>query len=450
MKYGEILQGTITDLDEKGRGMFLFRLPSGDERRVVVPFTTPGDVIDASFVKRDKGTWVGRLVRVHTASSARTETPCPHAGVCGGCLWQHLQCEAQIQLKQQALVRAYAAAGITQAAAPVAPSPQAFGYRNRRDYVVSWKGDVGLKEYGSWNHYLDLSTCLLLDETTPHILKAARELLQTLAWEPWDARKHTGQLRYVVIRLGRNTGQRLIMLVVHDLARISEEERAIIRRTFGSLCTSLVLGENAKPTDLSYVERCEVLQGSLQLEEEVNGIHYQIHPNAFFQTNTIMAAELQNRVLHALGEIRNKRVLDLYGGIGFFGIACAKQGAEVVGQELDTFAVEEAKKNAHLNAVHDRCSFASGPVEALPAATWKADAAIIDPPRAGLHPKALQALIEHGPQRVVYVSCNYHSFLREWPLLAKAYTLDAIEPLDLFPQTPHVEVIHTLTRRTQS
>lgn len=450
MKYGEILYGTITSLDEKGRGTFMYRLPSGEERRVVVPFTALGDVIDASFVRRDKGMWVGRLMRIHTASHARNQPPCPHAGVCGGCLWQHLQYDAQIDLKQKALTNAYMAAGIFQPIAQVTRCPQTLGYRNRMDYVVSWRGDVGLKEYGSWSHYLDLTTCLLLDETTPTILQTARETLKALMWEPWDARKHTGQLRYVVIRLGRNTGQRLIMLVVRDLARITHQDRTTLLTAFGPLCTSLVIGENSKPTDLSYVERTEVLQGPLELEEEVNGLRYRIHPNAFFQTNTVMARELQDRVLHALGPMENAHILDLYGGIGFFGIACAKRGATVFGQELDPFATEQARINADVNHVSEQCSFASGPVESLPAETWKASAAIIDPPRAGLHPKALKALIEHGPKRVVYVSCNYHSFLREWPELSTAYTLNAIEPLDLFPQTPHVEVVHTLTRLSQS
>lgn len=450
MKYGEHLHGNVTSIDQKGRGIFEVVLASGDVRRVAVPFTSPGDVVDATFVKRDAGLWIGRLERIHTPSPDRADTPCPHAGTCGGCLWQHLTYEAQLTLKRRALETAYHAGGIAQILEPIVASPVQLGYRNRMDYAVGWKGELGLKEYGSWNRYIDLTTCLLLDEATPKILELARSLAHELGWEPWDARKHTGQFRYVIIRLGRNTQQRLIHLLVRDLSSVRDTQKARLRECFAPWCTSLILGENTKTTDVSYAERIEALIGEEFLEEDVGNVRYRIHPNAFFQTNTVMAAELQARTITALGPIDSKTVLDLYGGIGFFGIACAKRGASVIGQELDPFAVAEAQKNADLNQVRERCSFASGPVERLPAETWQADAAIIDPPRAGLHPKALEALIAHGPKRVVYVSCNYHSFIREWEHMQQAYDLVQIEPLDLFPQTPHVEVIHTLVRRADT
>lgn len=447
MKYGDHLHGTITAVDQKGRGIFETTLASGDVRRVAIPFASPGDVVDATFVKRDAGLWIGRLERIHTPSPDRTATTCPHAGSCGGCLWQHLTYDAQLALKTRGLETAYQTGGITLPLEPIVPSPVQLGYRNRMDYAVGWKGEVGLKEYGSWNRYIDLTTCLLLDEATPKILELARSAAQELGWEPWDARKHTGQFRYVVIRLGRNTQQRLIHLLVKDLSTVTEAQKERLCEIFSPWCTSLILGENTKTTDVSYAERIEALLGNDFLEEVVNGVQYRIHPNAFFQTNTLMAAELQSRTIAALGSIEGKHVLDLYGGIGFFGVALAKQGASVVGQELDAFAVAEAKKNAEFNNVSASCSFASGPVEHLPPETWKADAGIIDPPRAGLHPKALEALIKYGPERVVYVSCNYHSFIREWEQIKQAYDLIRVEPLDLFPQTPHIEVIHTLVRR---
>lgn len=447
MKYGDKLHGTISHLDEKGRGVFAFTLPNGESRTVIVPFALIGDVIDATFIRRDKGTWKAELERIHEPSPDRTTGPCPHAGVCGGCLWHHIAYEAQLRLKTEAIAKAYLAAKVELTPKPIVPCPDVLGYRNRMDYAVGWKGEIGLKAYGRWNAYLDLKTCLLLDDAVPAILQTARDVMKELNWEAWDAYKHTGQFRYVIIRLGRNTQQRHIHLLVSDVNSVGDEARALLVERFGPHCTSLVLGENTKPTDLSYAERCIALKGTLHLEEEVNGIRYQIHPNAFFQTNTVMAKELQSRAIAALGPLEGKHILDLYGGIGFFGIACAKQGASVFGQELDPFAVSEAKVNAEKNQVSERFSFASGPVEHLADEAWKADAAIIDPPRAGLHPKALESLCKHGPDRVVYISCNYHSFLREWPTISAAYELESVEPLDLFPQTPHVEVIHVLKRR---
>lgn len=447
MKYGDRLEGAITGLDAKGRGTFAVSLQNSETRQVVVPFTSPGDVIEATFRKRDQGAWIADLDRIIEPSPERQPTPCPHAGSCGGCLWQHLRYDAQLALKTRALTTAYQAAGVTIPLDPIIPCPEPFYYRNRMDYAIGWKGELGLKAYGHWNRYLDLKTCLLLDEETPEILQIIRETAQVLGWQPWDAREHTGQFRYAIIRLGKNTGQRLIHLLVRDLEQVTPSQRETLLQALGSKCTSLILGENTKPTDISYAERCEALQGPLHLEEEVNGTRYRIHPNAFFQTNTRMAEALQTRALEALGPLEGRHILDLYGGIGFFGIACAKRGATVFGQELDAFAVSEAQKNAEQNQVGDRCTFASGPVERLEPSAWKAAAALIDPPRAGLHPKALEALCAHGPKRVVYISCNYHSFLREWSIINNAYDLERIEPLDLFPQTPHLEVVHTLTRK---
>lgn len=447
MKYGDHLQGTITSVDAKGRGVLIHTLENGETRRVLVPFTSPGDVVETTFRKRDQGEWIAALERVISPGPGRESAPCPHAGICGGCLWQHLNYDAQIQLKTQALEKAYTAVGLADVLEPLIPARNTLHYRNRMDYAVGWKGELGLKAYGQWNRYLNIETCLLLDEETPKILQAIRELAQTLGWQPWDAREHTGQFRYAIIRLGRNTHQRMIHLLVHDAHSVTDEDRKKIIAALSPLCTSLILGENTKDTDVSYAERVESLHGPLHLEEIVNGVTYRIHPNAFFQTNSEMAAVLQERVLAAFGKIDGKHILDLYGGIGFFGVACAKEGATVFGQELDTFAVSEAIENAKQNNIANCCTFASGPVEKLPSSAWKSYAAIIDPPRAGLHPKALEALCEHGPERVVYVSCNYHSFIKEWETIKQAYNLEKIEPIDLFPQTPHVEVVHTLTRK---
>jgi 23S rRNA (uracil-5-)-methyltransferase RumA len=310
------------------------------------------------------------------------------------------------------------------------------------DYVVGWKGELGLKEYGSWSRYLNLTTCLLLDDATPQILQAVHELMDELKLEPWDAKKYTGLLRYCVIRIGRNTNERMITLVVKDVSRITQHiER--IKEKLVPFCTTLYLGENPEITDLSYAKTFTLLHGNTYLTEEVNGLHYRIHPNSFFQTNTDMASVLQTTVLKKLGDA--KSVLDLYCGLGFFGIAAAKQGKTVYGHELDAPAIELAKTNAELNGV--RADFGAGPVEKLDWKSKKPDAVIVDPPRAGLHPKALQALMENAPPTIIYVSCNFHRLVEELKQLKSVYRVASIEALDLFPQTPHVEVVTQLIRR---
>ncbi|MEK7473837.1 MAG: 23S rRNA (uracil(1939)-C(5))-methyltransferase RlmD [Patescibacteria group bacterium] len=442
MKFGDPINTTITDFDDKGRG---FSPP------YVIPFTAPGDKVGATFVKRDKGMKVGRLSKIVAPSSDRIDAPCPHAGVCGGCLWQHMAYDAQLRFKKEMINRAFERAGHEERVDDVMPSKEIFYYRNRMDYVVGWKGEIGLKEYGSWNRYLDLSTCLLLDEETPAILQTVRDLMRELNIKPWDAKGYVGDLRYCVIRLGKNTGERMITLVVRSISGISHLTSDISQR-LSPLCTSLYLAENPEITDVSQGKTLELLHGNEYLTEEVNGIRYAIHPNSFFQTNTAMAAKLQDVVLDAVIPVgaqhavplQNMRVLDLYCGLGFLGIAAAKRGADVYGHELDAAAIELAKTNAEANGVGDRCRFGAGPTEALDWSAENPDAVIVDPPRAGLHPKALKALVENAPPRIVYVSCNYRRLVEELKTLKEKYRVESLQAIDLFPHTPHVEVITSL------
>lgn len=438
MKFGDQITGTVSRLDEKGRGTF---------DRFAIPFTSPGDAITATFIRRDHGIKICQLKQILQPSPDRISPPCPHAGTCGGCLWQHLSSAAQLRLKQETINRAFASNGHDERVGEVMASPETFFYRNRMDYAVGWRGEIGLKEYGAWNRYLDLSACLLLDEETPDILDTVRSLMRELHLEPWDAKSQTGLMRYVVIRLGKNTGERMIMLVVKDANAVSSMAREAIARRLTPMCTSLLLGENPDVTDLSQAKTLTLISGNGFLTEEVNGLQYRIHPNAFFQTNTRMAARLQDTVLNFL-PLRvprsASRVLDLYCGLGFFGIACAMRGATVCGHELDPSAIALAKENARLNGVEHRATFNAGPVENL---DWKdvaPDAVIVDPPRSGLHPRALRALMEHRPPVIVYVSCNVRRLTEELKTLKAAYRVERLAALDLFPHTPHVETIARL------
>ncbi|MCC7522799.1 23S rRNA (uracil(1939)-C(5))-methyltransferase RlmD [Candidatus Uhrbacteria bacterium] len=425
MKFGDTLNGKITGLDDKGRGMFEDR---------VIPFTFPGDEVEAAFVKRDKGMKIARLTKITSPSSDRVDAPCPHAGVCGGCLWQQLSYDAQLRLKQDMLQKTFEQPVIVQ------PSTEQFFFRNRMDYVFGWKGELGLKEYGSWNRYVDIKECLLLDKETPSILETIRGLMRDLKLEPWDAKKYTGDLRYTVIRLGKNTSERMIILLVKDFARLAPFHEQI-KTALAPLCTTLYLGENPEITDVSYAKSFILLHGNEYLTEEVNGIRYTIHPNSFFQTNSDMAGKLQTAVLDLLP---SGKILDLYCGLGFFGIAAAKKGNEVYGHELDTPAIELAKRNAADNGVADKTRWGAGPVEALDWSAEKPDAVIIDPPRAGLHPKALKALLENEPPQIIYVSCNFHRLAEELKQLKTKYRVESLQALDLFPHTPHVEVVAKL------
>ncbi|MCC7357419.1 23S rRNA (uracil(1939)-C(5))-methyltransferase RlmD [Candidatus Uhrbacteria bacterium] len=465
MRFGHRLHGKIEGYDDKGRGFMTldaaaapkphreydgpgYMMGSG---KVVIPFTAKGDEVTAVFQKRDHGTKVAKIESVNVESPDRTEAPCPHAGTCGGCLWQHLKYDAQLILKRDMINRAFEGAGHKERVDDVMPSPIQFHHRNRMDYAIGWNGEIGLKEHDSWNRYVDLQTCLLLAEGVGEILQAVREWMQANDLQPWDAKFHHGDIRYVVFRDGKNTNQRMLIVVVKDATRITEEMRSSLLNVLDLRCTTLLLGEQHSITDLSYAQTFYPLKGDVYLEEVVNDVRYRIHPNSFFQTNTTMAAVLQNAVLDLI-DTNTKHVLDLYCGLGFFGIALAKRFPElqVHGHELDAEAITLAEFNAKKNGVAERTSFTAGPSEDLSWAEREADLIILDPPRAGLHPKVIKTLLTKLPERIIYISCNYKRFVEELKLLQGAYRIKTLQAFDLFPHSPHVEVVISLEKVIQT
>ncbi|MBP9868972.1 23S rRNA (uracil(1939)-C(5))-methyltransferase RlmD [Patescibacteria group bacterium] len=445
MKFGHKITGKVERYDSKGRGQFTISNHEGTTSNVAVPFSAIGDELTATFIKRDSGFKIARLEEVQAPGPSRVEAPCPHAGVCGGCLWQHLGYDAQVDLKKSMVNAAFEQAGHVERIESVVPAVEQFKHRNRMDYAVGWNGEIGLKEYGSWNRYVDVKTCLLLKEDPAPILHAVKEWMHAHDLQPWDGKYYTGDIRYVVVRDGQRTNQRLVSVVIKDATRATAEMKTDLAERLKNLCTTLLLGEQSLQTDLSQAQTFEALIGEPWFEEETNGIRYRIHPNSFFQTNTAMAEKLQQLVGELVGAPAH--LLDLYCGLGFFGIALAKKNPEmkISGFEIDAEAIELAKFNAKQNGVADRCDFTAGPAEDL---SWKeisADVVILDPPRSGLHPKVLKTIREMKPKTLVYVSCNYHRLVEELKMLKESYRVEFLTAIDLFPHTPHVEVIAKLT-----
>lgn len=451
MKKGTELSGRITDVDKKGLGVF-----QREGKTYSVPFAVPGDDVLTEYQKRSKKTRIAKLKEITTASAHRRQAPCPHAGVCGGCLWQHMKYSAQLELKKRMINRAFEKHDHITRVDDILPCPSGEStqhpkfrgfYRNRMDYAVGWKGELGLREYGNWNRYLDLQACLLLDEETPHILETVRSLMSKLQLEPWDNKFHRGNFKYVTIRRGEYTGERMMTLLFHACSKLDDRTKQEITQALAPFCTTLYLGEQPTSTDVEFAKTLELLSGKPYLREVINALQYDIHPNAFFQTNSKMAAVLQDKLIEYTNPKTDERILDLYCGLGFFSLPLARRGAHITGVELVPESIELARHNADLNGVTDKTSFIATPVEAH---DWTADAyntIIVDPSRAGLHPKVVKKLVEEPVDSLVYISCNYQRFADELTELKQSYELTRIEALDLFPQTPHVEVIAKLEKR---
>jgi tRNA/tmRNA/rRNA uracil-C5-methylase (TrmA/RlmC/RlmD family) len=493
MKFNDLATGTITRFDDEGRGVFDVILGDGISKRPFsVPFTTIGDAVEARCIRRIRGRFIGELQNVMTPGPSRREEfrissrstrsnlefrKLPYAP------WMHIDYEDQLIFKRDLINRSFENAGHAERVAgviafhpPHATTPPALRtthnaprttqpYRNRMDFCFGWKGELGMKELGSWNRYVDLDDCLLM-EGSEEILRVFHEFMRAFPdLKPWDAKKHVGDLRYVLVRRGTNSGDGIVALVVKDLSRITEEMRAWLVERAGKIIKNVCLSENPLITDLSYGQTIIPLQGRERFEEIINGTRYAIHLNSFFQTNSTMAAVLQDTVyemaagywplatgqkVSASGQrpVANS-LLDLYCGLGFFGIDFARRDLDLrmSGFEIDEHAIALANENAAANGVADRCAFKSGKAEDL---SWKeidAEVCIIDPPRAGLHPKVLETLIERRYPRLIYVSCKYQRLVEELKLLKTAYDIKEIRALDLFPHTPHVEVVVKMNRK---
>jgi len=448
MKIGDQIEGSIGSIGKDGAG--LIARPVG--KPVAVYNTIPGEAVKASVYKRTKEAMRARLDEVLSPSPDRITPTCPYAGVCGGCKWQHISSERQLALKLDLVRAVFASAGIPCPMESIVACPQPFYYRNRMDFVFGRNGELGLKLPDRWWATLDLETCHLLSPDSADIVNRVRVWAKETGLPFWDSKKHEGFFRYLVIREGKNTNERMVMLVTssaHDLPAPG------FLKAVGSSANSVIHGINDRLTDLSIADTIRPLKGEAWIHEEINGVRYKISPNAFFQTNSLMAAKLQDAVLACIPpNTRNQpqTILDLYCGSGFFSLALAKQHPAVrtVGIELDADAIACAKENAQANAVTPEY-FVSA-VEKFDWTTYAPDTVIVDPPRAGMHPDAIETLLREKPKTIVYVSCSFERFVKEWggfqghTGLHAAYRIAKATALDLFPHTPHVECVFQLER----
>ncbi|WP_297499744.1 23S rRNA (uracil(1939)-C(5))-methyltransferase RlmD [Thermococcus sp.] len=415
------MRGVIERLNDEGLGV----LRAG-KKEILVPHAAPGDEVEILKTRRKKRKVIALEFRVIKPSSLRTEPPCPYFGRCGGCLLQHIPYEEQVHWKAGKLSR-HLGQNVE-----VMPSPKIFGHRNRIDVVISTSG-IGFRRYGTWWEAVDITICPVFGEASSKVLKSLREFIEDFKLSEYDIKKNEGFLRYVVIREGKFTGELMVNLVTKE-GKLPEEFP-----DYFPYATSVYWSVNRTESDVSYGD-VERFWGQEFIREKLGDVVYLIHPNSFFQTNSYQAVNLVKKVAEL---VDGERVLDLYSGVGTFGVYLAKEGLEVEGVEINPFAVEMAKKNARLNNVN--VAFRVGRDRNVGNLS-NYDTVIVDPPRAGLHPKLIQKILKDTPETLIYVSCNPKTLAQDISALAGRYRLEFALGLDMFPHTPHVEAI-TLLRK---
>ncbi len=391
-----------------------------------------------------------KIIREIADEKPKIEPRCPYFGKCGGCFMQDVDYEHQREVKQKFLQKLFTDAEIEIEIPLPEPSPDIFYYRNRMDFPIGKNQEIGLKPMGKWMDVLNLEICFLQSETSHEIMDIVRAWVRKWKLPGWDMVKHQGYARYLVIREGKNTDERMVIIVTHveDNADDVDLEKAFkdLVEKLKPLATTIYHGINSTVTDISYGSKMNLLHGNELLKEEVNGITYFISPFSFFQTNTKAAAKLQEYVV---GLVDTKEmVLDLYCGSGFFTLSLAKAGMNVVGVELDPASIEMAHKNASENNIENAVFHAvDAKLHAKELQKGQYDTIIVDPPRAGLHPRVIRKLIEIEPREIIYVSCGPARLVHELPSFLEHYNLTSIKTFDMFPHTPHVETVVVLTKK---
>ncbi len=455
MKLLQQISGTIETLASEGSGVI--SRPEG--KPYLVYNTIPGETVNATVVKRTGDGHRARLDDVVESSSDRVMPHCPYAGTCGGCKWQHIDYTRQLGEKLKRLQSVFTVAGVPCPTESVVPCPDQYFYRNRMDFVFGRDGELGLKLPDRWWATLDLKTCFLLSEESVGIVNDVRAWAKSTGLPFWNNKTHEGFFRYLVIREGKNTGERMVTLVTssHPTGLLASGPQSLTN-LIGTRATSIVHGINNRITDLSVSDEIIPLKGEPWIHEIVNGVTYKITPNAFFQTNTVMATQLQNTALRHCEEVEGRRsnlsVLDLYCGSGFFSLALAKQNPtmRVMGIEENAEAIACAKENAFTNQIN--AEYFVSKAESFDWTSYAPDIVILDPPRGGMHPDVIETLLRVKPKTIIYVSCKYERFLQEFtgtpthPIgLSTAYDLRQATALDLFPHTPHIELVIRLDLR---
>src|SRR5215212_601356 len=414
----------------------------------------PGDRVRARVTKVKRSHAEALAVYVLRPGPARVDAPCAHYPACGGCRFQDLAYEAQVDAKAAQVADALRRlGGVTEPPLePIVPAASPFFYRNKCEYSFTQLEDgptLGFHKAGRWDEVLEIEKCWLTTDVGNAIRNAVREWARTDRLVGYDQEAQTGYLRHLVVREGRNTGQVLVQLVTAPGEKFDTGGFVDTLRTFPEV-RSIHWSENESPAEVTNLPT-QLLWGEDAIEEELCGLRFRVRPNAFLQTNTAMAERLYGIAREFAGLTGGETVYDLYCGIGTIGLVLAKDALTVWGIDVSEESIACALENADLNGIGNAAFFAGNvgqSVAELHERSGHPDVVVVDPPRAGLAGKALKRLGEIGAGRIVYVSCNPTTLAGDAKRLRDdyGYRLVRARPVDMFPHTPHVECVSLLER----
>lgn len=464
MKKGQIIEGIVEELDFPNKGIVM-----AEGKKIIVKNVIPGQKIKLAVSRVRSGKCEGRLLEVLEKSSIEaSENICSHFGSCGGCNYQTIPYEKQLELKAAQVDRLLSAVCPGINFEGIKASPLISGYRNKMEYTF---GDeykdgpltLGLHKRGSIYDIVNTCGCCLVNDDFNKILSCTLEYFSSNNVPFYKKMQRTGYLRHLLVRRAVVTGEILVSLVTVSKAVYSQtldnfDEEKLLNGWLEAIRSIGLSGKlagvlhtvNDSLADIVQSDKTITLFGQDYFYEEILGLKFKITPFSFFQTNSKGAEVLYNTAREYIGDIKDSIVFDLYSGTGTIAQMMAAVSKKVIGIEIVEEAVESAKDNAYINGINN-CNFIVGDVlKMLDTINERPDYIILDPPRDGIHPKALTKIINYGVDRIVYISCKPTSLVRDLEVfLENGYKVERACAVDMFPGTAHVETVCLLTRKAQ-
>lgn len=465
MKKGQVLEGIVERVVFPNKGIVSVE---GEEQKVIVKNAIEGQKIRFSINKKRKGKAEGRLLEVIERSPLQTEEECAYFGKCGGCMYQGVPYQEQLKIKETqvknllAPVLLNAGYELDEIFEGVKESPRSLAYRNKMEFsfgdeVKDGPLSLGMHKRGSFHDIVTVDGCRIVDEDYSKILRGVLDFFTEHQVPFYHKMSHVGYLRHLLVRKAVKTGEILIDLVTTTQPIEGADTKELLSEMAATICAleleGTVVGilhtENDSVADAVINEHTELLYGQDHFEEELLGLQFSISPFSFFQTNSLGAEVLYETAREYVADAGNGKVVyDLYSGTGTIAQILAPVAKEVIGVEIIEEAVEAAKENAKRNHL-ENCEFLAGDVlKVLDDIEQKPDFIVLDPPRDGIHPKALEKIISYGVEKMVYISCKPTSLARDLEvLLARGYEAERICCVDMFPQTTGIETVCLLGKR---
>lgn len=460
MRKGDIYEGIVEKIEFPNKGILHI-----DGERVVIKNAIPGQKIQCVITKRRKGKSEARTLEILEHSPAeRPEEACPHFGICGGCIYQSLPYEEQLKIKKEqvkSLLDSVVEDG-TYEFQGIKASPTSSGYRNKMEFsfgdeVKDGPLALGMHKRGSFYDIVTTPECRIVHPDFCRILVATKEYFEELGIAFYKKLQHQGYLRHLLVRRAVKTGEILVDLVTSTqreyLGERTEEEvlskwtEKLAGLPLDGRLAGILHTENDSLADVVQSDATHILYGQDYFYEELLGLRFRISPFSFFQTNSLGAEILYDTVRGFVGDTKDRVVFDLYSGTGTIAQILASVAKKVVGVEIVEEAVRSAKVNAELNGL-ENCEFLAGDVlKVIDELQDKPDLIVVDPPRDGIHPKALGKIIDFGVDRIVYISCKPTSLVRDLAVLQdRGYRVEKVCGVDMFPGTMNVETVVLLSK----